>query len=103
MRVETTRQFDKWLSKLKDNKARIAIAFRFKTMQHDQTISGDWKVVGNDILKLRFHIGPGYRIYAAQEGELFLLLLIGGDKSSQKRDIKQAKRILKDWRRSHAR
>ena len=103
MKVELTQQFKKWFDKLKDIDAKTAIAFRVESMQSHEKILGDWKPVGDDVIEFRLHIGPGYRLYAAKEGAVLLLLLLGGSKASQKRDIKHAKRILKDWRKHHAR
>ena len=84
MEVRMTREFKKWFGKLRDGNAKSAIALRIESVQLHEQISGDWKPLGEGILELRFHIGPGYRVYAA-------------------RDIKHAKRILKKWRNSHAR
>ena len=103
MKVETTKQFEKWLNKLKDGKAKTIILVRLKSLQSHDEVNGDWKAIGNDVIELRIHVGPGYRLYAAREQNTFLLLLIGGTKTSQERDIKQAKRILKNWRKDHAR
>ncbi len=103
MEVRMTREFKKWFGKLRNGNAKSAIALRIGSVQLHEQISGDWKPLGEGILELRFHIGPGYRVYAAREGSMLLLLLLGGNKASQQRDIKHAKRILKKWRNSHAR
>ena len=60
---------------------------------------GDVKPVGGGISELRIDYGPGYRVYYLQEGSRLILLLCGGDKSSQDRDINQAHRIAKEWKR----
>jgi putative addiction module killer protein len=51
------------------------------------------------VIELRFHFGPGYRIYATKNGDVFLLLLIGGDKSTQTNDIVKARRLAEEWRK----
>ena len=62
---------------------------------------GDYKPLGDDLYELRFHFASGYRIYyTLQQGQV-VLLLIGGDKSSQNRDIEKAKTLLKDWRKQN--
>jgi putative addiction module killer protein len=62
---------------------------------------GDAAPVGEGISELRIHYGPGYRIYYQQRGELFVLLLCGGDKSTQDRDIRTAKTIAAQWSDDH--
>ena len=57
---------------------------------------GDWKVVGDKVYELRVHYGAGYRIYFAKKCDLIIILLNGGDKSSQPRDIEKAKILLKN-------
>lgn len=58
---------------------------------------GDAKPVGSGISELRINYGPGYRVYFRQEGQRLILLLCGGDKSTQQRDIELAHRIAQDW------
>ena len=60
---------------------------------------GDYKLIGQGIYELRFHIHGGHRIYFSQDGKRIILLLCGGDKSSQTKDIKIAKKYLEDYRR----
>ncbi|MFH7565419.1 type II toxin-antitoxin system RelE/ParE family toxin [Oceanimonas smirnovii] len=57
--------------------------------------------VGQGVSELRIHYGPGYRVYFYQQGEVLVLLLCGGDKGSQRRDIETAHQLLKEWREQH--
>jgi len=92
--IEKTVEFDKWLRKLKDLKAKAKILFRIQKVETDEHF-GDCKPVGNDISELKINYAKGYRLYFKEkEGEI-ILLLIGGDKSTQQKDIKKAKEI---WR-----
>jgi len=61
-------------------------------------LPGDVAPVGHGASELRIHYGPGYRVYFYQEGDTFVILLCGGDKSTQSRDIEVAHQILKEWR-----
>lgn len=91
--IFTTPQFDKWFSGLKDQKAKLAIDKRFKNLEAGHY--GDYKSVGDGILELRFHLNSGYRIYFIERGEQILVILAGGNKSSQSRDIKSAIELSK--------
>lgn len=64
---------------------------------------GDWKPVGDKVIELRVDTGPGYRIYGHVRGSEFILLLIGGDKSTQQADIAKAKDLLKKWEAQNGR
>ncbi|MGP5465219.1 type II toxin-antitoxin system RelE/ParE family toxin [Pseudomonas helleri] len=88
----TTVEFDLWLKSLKDDKARARIATRIVSASHGNF--GDCEPVGEGISEMRIFVGPGYRLYYTRRGEVVYLLLCGGDKSSQKRDIRTAKAIL---------
>jgi putative addiction module killer protein len=79
---------------LKDPRAKAAIVLRLK-----QVAAGHWgdvKTVGGGVSELRWHIGPGYRVYFTRRGQQIVLLLAGGDKSSQARDIAKAKQLAKE-------
>lgn len=91
--VDKTDVFDKWLRKLKDRSARIAIIERITRIQSKGHF-GDFKAISSDLHELRFFIGPGYRIYYTIRNARLVILLAGGDKSSQKRDIEKAKELL---------
>ena len=64
---------------------------------------GDWKHVGDGAIEQRFDFGPGYRVYLSIEGDVVLLLLAGGDKHAQQKDIQEAKRVLREWRKGNGR
>ncbi len=85
-------EFDKWLAKLKDPKGKARIIARIRSAEHGNL--GDVKSVGGGISEMRIHFGPGYRVYFTQRGRFLILLLIGGDKSTQERDIKKAKTLI---------
>jgi putative addiction module killer protein len=91
--------FDAWLSELGDLKAKARILVRLRNAMNGNL--GDCAAVGDGVLEMRLHVGPGYRIYFMRRGEAVYLLLCGGDKSSQKRDIERARhmaREIKDMR-----
>lgn len=81
-------EFDTWLSALKDKLGRARIIHRIRSAEHGNF--GDCEPVGEGVSEMRIHFGPGYRVYYTRRGEVIYLLLLGGDKSSQKRDIKHA-------------
>ena len=89
-----TDDFDAWLSGLKDNVARARIAHRIRSAEYGNF--GDCEPVGEGVSEMRIHVGPGYRAYYTRRGAVIYLLLLGGDKSSQKRDIRAAKAILNE-------
>ena len=93
-RLQSTTTFDNWLRGLTDRKARARILARFESVKLGNL--GDGKGCGDGVRELRVHVGPGYRVYFAQRGRVVLLLLCGGDKSTQARDIARAQRILKE-------
>ncbi len=86
-----TQEFDTWLSGLKDKVGRARIVHRIRSAEHGNF--GDSEPVGDGVFEMRIHVGPGYRIYYTRCGDIIYLLLLGGDKSSQKRDIKRAIKI----------
>ena len=81
-------EFDTWLSALKDKLGRARIIHRIRSAEHGNF--GDCEPVGEGVSEMRIHFGPGYRVYYTRRGEVIYLLLLGGDKRSQKRDIKHA-------------
>ena len=88
--------FALWLDDLADRRARARIQVRIDRMASGAM--GDVKSLGAGIHEARIDYGPGYRLYFLQRGELFIVLLCGGDKSSQARDITQARLIAKTWK-----
>jgi putative addiction module killer protein len=86
-------EFDTWLSNLSDHIAKARIAIRIRSAE--QGNMGDCKTVGPGISEMRIDVGPGYRLYFTRKDKVVYLLLCGGDKSTQKRDIQQARRMLK--------
>lgn len=87
--------FDRWLDGLRDRRAKARIEVRLRRLSLGNP--GDVKSVGDGILELRIDHGPGYRVYFMRRGVLLVLLLCGGDKSSQQKDIAQAKLIAEHF------
>lgn len=81
-------EFDAWLVGLKDKIGRARILQRIRSAEHGNF--GDCEPVGEGVSEMCIHIGPGYRVYFTRRGHVVYLLLLGGDKSSQKRDIRRA-------------
>jgi putative addiction module killer protein len=81
-------EFDVWLSSLKDKVGRARIIHRIRSAEHGNF--GDCEPVGEGVSEMRVHFGPGYRVYFTRRGNVVYLLLLGGNKSSQKRDFKRA-------------
>lgn len=88
--------FDRWLSELRDRRAVARIAARLDRLASGNP--GDTQPVGDGVSELRINYGPGYRVYFIQRGPVLIILLCGGDKSSQDRDIKQAKALAAQWK-----
>jgi putative addiction module killer protein len=92
LELKQTETFRKWRTLLKDERARALIASRLDRLAYGH--AGDAAPVGNGISELRIHYGPGYRVYFHKRGNTLIVLLCGGDKSSQTKDIKAAKRLM---------
>ena len=90
--VRETEQFSEWLKGLRDVIAKRQINKRIARIVSTGNY-GDFASVGDGVSELRVHVGPGYRVYYSRRGEEVVILLCGGDKSSQDRDIRQAKEI----------
>jgi putative addiction module killer protein len=91
-----TDTFKSWIKSLKDKTAVARINARLLRVKEGNF--GDFKSVGDGVRELRFVFGPGYRVYYAQVEDQIILLLAGGDKSSQSNDIVDAKQILREWK-----
>lgn len=92
--VIRTPEFVAWLDRLRDQKARAIIAQRITRLAAGQI--GDFKSVGEGVNELRIDFGPGYRVYYVRRGEALIVLLCGGDKGSQARDITRAKALARE-------
>jgi putative addiction module killer protein len=92
IRIEKTSEFDKWIRKLNDLRAKAKILYRIQKLETDEHF-GDCKPVGDGISEMRINYAKGYRIYFKEKGGKIIILLIGGDKSNQQKDIKKAKVI----------
>jgi putative addiction module killer protein len=90
--IEKTSEFDKWLRKLKGLRAKAKILFRIQKLENNEHF-GDYKPVGNGINELKIDYAKGYRIYFKETDGKIIILLIGGDKSTQPKDIEKAKEI----------
>ena len=94
MEVRRTRVFSDWLDRLRDEIARARIAARLRRVAVG--LVGDAKSVGDGVHVLRIDYGPGYRVYYVHAGQAMIVLLCGGDKGSQARDIARAKSLAKE-------
>ncbi len=88
--------FTEWFESLRDARIRGRIEARLLSLESGNF--GDYKSVGEGVFELRLHIGKGYRIYFAVVDNMIVLLLCGGDKSSQQRDIERAKTYWRDFK-----
>lgn len=88
--------FDRWLRDLRDERATARILARLDRLAVGNP--GDVKPIGEGISEMRIDYGPGYRVYFLQHGPLLIILLCGGDKSTQDRDIARAKALAAQWK-----
>ncbi|SEF56194.1 putative addiction module killer protein [Halpernia humi] len=96
--IEKTTEFDKWFRKLKDLRAKAKILFRIQKLENEEHF-GDFKPVGNGILELKINYAKGYRIYLKEMDGKIIILLIGGDKSTQQKDIEKACEIWNELKK----
>jgi putative addiction module killer protein len=89
--------FDRWMAKLRDERAKARILVQLDRLQLG--LPGDWKPVGEGVFELRIFEGKGYRVYFGREGKTIVVLLCGGDKSTQARDIALARTYWRAYRR----
>ena len=92
--VRQTAVFRAWLDGLRDRKARARILARIRRLSAGNP--GDVKPVGSGVSELRIDYGPGYRVYFVRRGDMLIILLCGGDKSTQDHDIERAKAIARE-------
>ena len=90
--IEKTTDFDKWFRKLKDLRAKAKILFRIQKLENEEHF-GDFKPIGNGINELKINYAKGYRIYFKETEGKIIILLIGGDKSTQQKDIEKANEV----------
>ena len=90
--VRQTEEFQDWLDALKDTRAQVRIAARIRLAEAGNL--GDWKTVGGEVSEMRVDTGPGYRLYFTRRGSVLIIVLAGGNKSTQSRDIKRAQKML---------
>ena len=89
--------FEEWLGNLRDQKARAKIRVRLDRLENSGH-AGDCETVGGGVYELKIHFGPGYRVYFGKDGESLVVLLVGGNKSAQERDIKKAIEYWEDYK-----
>jgi putative addiction module killer protein len=89
-------EFDVWLSALRDPVGRARILHRIRSAEHGNF--GDCDSVGGGVSEMRIHVGPGYRVYFTRSGEVIYLLLVGGVKATQRKDIRRAIKMAKELR-----
>ncbi len=92
--VRRTQAFEDFINGLRDAEARVKINARIFRLANGN--AGDVAPVGEGISELRLHFGPGYRVYFKQRGKVLIILLCGGDKATQDKDIKRAKQLAED-------
>jgi putative addiction module killer protein len=92
--IRKTEHFAKWLDNLRDIQAKARVLIRIERLASGN--AGDVKPVGEGVSEMRINYGPGYRVYFIQRGSELIILLAGGDKSSQSRDIKSAIRLAQN-------
>ena len=95
LEIRETDEFSAWLGALRDKRGRAKILVRIERLEKGNP--GDVRQVGDGVSELRINYGPGYRVYYVQRGTRYVLLLAGGDKSTQDKDIALAKRLVGEY------
>ena len=96
-KVQLTLEFQAWLDGLADQRARVRIAARLRRAGLGNL--GDWRSVGGNVSEMRVDTGPGYRLYFTWRSKKVIVMLIGGDKSTQRCDIERARGIVRELER----
>lgn len=96
LEIRRTQEFAQWLKKLRDAAAKARINLRIRRVELTGNL-GDCKPVGKGVSEIRIDYGPGYRVYFARRGNEIILLLVGGDKSTQQHDIAKAKQLNMEY------
>ena len=94
--VDQTTTYSQWFNNLRDKEAQVRINERIRRLLLGN--AGDVRPVGRGVSELRVNYGPGYRVYYMQRGNALVILLAGGDKDSQSRDIARAIELARDYR-----
>ena len=94
LEVRQTRVYSEWFADLRDRTAKVRIDIRIRRLSLGNP--GDVKPVGEGVSELRVDHGPGYRVYFIQKADVYIVLLAGGDKSSQEKDIRSAKTLARE-------
>lgn len=92
--IRETETFSAWLRQLRDSRAKAKIASRSRRLAFGNP--GDVRPAGGGVSELRIDYGPGYRVYYVQRGTALIVLLCGGDKSTQNKDIETARKLAKE-------
>jgi putative addiction module killer protein len=100
IRSDGRRPFDEWHASLDDCRIQAVVDVRLARLRAG--LFGDCRAVGQGVVELRIHVGPGFRIYLGRDGRTMMILLCGGDKSSQSKDIRLAAEYWKDYLRRKA-
>ena len=95
--VRLTLEFQDWLDRLADQRAQVRIAARLRRAGLGNL--GDWKTAGGNVSEMRVDTGPGYRLYFTRRCRTVIVMLCGGDKSTQKHDVRRAQRIVNELER----
>ncbi len=96
-RADGSEPFTEWLQGVRDKEAQARIRIRLRRVQAGNF--GDSEPVGEGVIELRVHVGAGYRVYCGRHGKSVVILLSGGDKSTQAADIRWAKVLWLEWKR----
>jgi len=92
--IRQTSEFSRWLTRMEDKRARGLVEVRIRRLSLG--LPGDVRPIGEGVSELRIDFGPGYRVYFCQRGQVLVILLIGGDKRTQARDIRTALRLARE-------